>query len=121
MSKTLIFPNTFIKSQALLKSEKQTARKTKQVILPFLTLVIMMFNAYLLVNYMTKINTYSSKGYEIKKLQVKIANLDEVNKKLSKQVAENASMLRIQEDYLNSNFVAAETARFVETGKFTQR
>jgi cell division protein FtsL len=119
MSKTLALPNTLYKSQAARKIEKRAVKKTKKGIFSFLTLVVMMLNAYLLVNYMTKINLYSSKGYEIKKLQQKVASLDETGKKLSKQVAENASMLKIQDDFLNSNFVAAGTARFVETSKFT--
>ena len=81
----------------------------------------MMLNAYFLVSYMTSVNHYSSKGYEIKKIQQKIASLDELNKKLSKLNAENTSMVKIQEDFLNSNFVAAGTAKFVETSRYTKR
>lgn len=121
MSKSLAIPNLFVKSPASLKIEKKSVRRTKSGILPFLTLVVMMFNAYLMVGYMTKINLYSSKGYEIKKLQQKIAVLDESYKKLGKQAAESTSMLKIQDDFLNSNFVSAETAKFVQTGKFTQK
>lgn len=84
-------------------------------------LVLMSLSVYFLLGYLAEVNSNSSRGYEIKKMQTKLADITEQQKKLNLKVAENTSMLSIQEGFLSANFVPAETPTFLETTRLTQR
>ena len=78
-------------------------------------------SVYLLLGYFVEVNGNSSKGYEIKQMQQKISTLADQQKKLTLKLAENSSMVSIQEGFLSTNFVVAETPTFLETTRLTQR
>lgn len=78
-------------------------------------------SVYLLLGYFVEVNGNSSKGYEIKQMQQKISSLADQQKKLTLKLAENSSMVSIQEGFLGANFVVAETPTFLETTRLTQR
>lgn len=75
----------------------------------------------LLFSYLVGVNSYAAKGYEIKKLQTHITQLSEQNEKLNFKVSEASSMVAIQTDFLNTNFVAAGPAKFLQINHFSQK
>lgn len=79
------------------------------------------FNAILLMSYVYGVNQYATAGYEIRTLQKKVSSLTEDNRKVSFKVSEAGSMVSIQTDFLNSNFVAAGTPTFLQAGQFTMK
>jgi hypothetical protein len=70
-------------------------------------------NAVLLLSYVYGVNDFTSTGYEIKTLQAKLNNFDEANKKLNLKISEANSMVSIQTDFLNANFVAAGANKYL--------
>ena len=78
-------------------------------------------NVMLLMSYVYGVNQYSSVGYEIKSLQKRLSVLTEDNRKISLKVSEAGSMVSIQSDFLNSNFVAAGTPTFLQVSQFTMK
>ena len=87
----------------------------------FLAVLLIGLNVMLLMSYIYGVNKYAGKGYEIKKLQTQLAALTEENKKISLKISEAGSMVSIQSDFLNSNFVAAGTPKFLQATQLTQR
>ncbi len=84
-------------------------------------LILMSLSVYFLLGYLTEVNGNSSRGYEIKRMQTKLSDISEQQKKLNLKVAENTSMISIQEGFLSANFVPAETPTFLQTTRLTQR
>lgn len=82
-------------------------------------------NAVLLLSYIYGVNDFASKGYEIKALQTKLSQLNDDNKKINLKISEATSMVAIQSDFLNANFVPAGTAKFLvvnpNANQLTQR
>jgi cell division protein FtsL len=64
--------------------------------------------------YVAGVNGNASMGYEIKNLQSKISRLNDQNEQLNLKVSEASSMVAIQSDFLNSNFVAAGPATYLQ-------
>ena len=89
----------------------------------YLSLALVVVSILLLVSYIYGVNAFASAGYEIKTMQKKLGLLNEENKKIKLKVSEASSMVMIQTDFLNANFVPAGTPKFVEVGisQFTQR
>ncbi len=120
MLKTFALPNLFPFSKIKLRPHNLASQKTS-VWPQILALTLIAANIFLLFGYLQGVNSYSSSGYEIKKVQSYIANLDEENKKLDFKLAESVSMVAIQSEFLSANFVSAGTPVFLETNQFTQR
>lgn len=78
-------------------------------------------NLLVLMNYIYGVNEFASSGYEIKSLQKQQTALNAENKKISIKVSESVSMVAIQNDFLNSNFVSSGTTKFLSEKQFTQR
>ena len=112
----LLFQSNAAKGRISVMKREQAKVSVKAFVL-FLIAV----NGLLLLNYIYGVNKYASKGYEIKKLQTQLSVLTEENRKISVKTAEANSMVSIQNDFLNSNFVAAGTPKFLQAGQFTQR
>lgn len=74
-----------------------------------------------LMSYIYGVNEYANKGYEIKALQQKLAVLNDDNKKISLKISEATSMVVIQTDFLNANFVSAGTPKFLQVNQFSER
>lgn len=87
----------------------------------FISIALIAVNAALLVSYVYGVNKFASNGYEIKKLQIQVASLTQENKKINLKISEAGSMVNIQSDFLNSNFVSAGTPKFLQTTQLTQR
>lgn len=96
---------------------KQAAGSLRLVV----AIALIALNISLLMSYVYGVNKYASKGYEIKKLQTQLSVLSEENKKISLKISEASSMVSIQSDFLNSNFVAAGTPKFLQTTQLSQR
>ncbi len=76
-------------------------------------------NLLLLASYLQGINSYSSTGYEIKKLQSRLTVLTEQNKQLSVKAAELSSMAGLQNDFSSLGYVPAGTPHFL-SGEHSQ-
>ncbi len=122
MLKTLTLSNFFSTADTLSQAAKKGRVKSQNHPLRlFAALFLLALNAYLLLGYFVEVNGNSSKGYEIKKMQQQITDLTDAQKKLNLKLAENTSMVSIQEGFLSANFVPAETPVFLESTRLTQR
>jgi hypothetical protein len=122
MLKTLTFSNFFSGTQTSgLQAKKSRIKTQVSSVRLFAAAVLSGLSVYLLLGYVAEVNSNSSKGYEIKKMQLKFSDLNEQQKKLNFKVAENTSMISIQEGFLSANFVPAETPVFLESTRLTQR
>lgn len=120
MEKVLTLGHVWTPSFAKNKG-KTFGKKEAGTMRVFLAVLLIGLNAALLMSYIYGVNKYAGKGYEIKKLQTQIAALTEENKKINLKTTEAQSMVSIQSDFLNSNFVAAGTPKFLEVTRVTQR
>ncbi len=117
---TFFNPSLFkSKSPALQKNEVNKARV-------WLTIGLIGLNLLLLGAYIYGVNDYASNGYEIQSLKKKLTRLSDENKKIAMKVSEANSMVVIQTDFLNANFVAAGTPKFlfindIASNRLTQR
>jgi len=122
MLKTLTLSNFFSGTQTSgLQAKKSRIKTQTSSVRLFTAAVLSGLSVYLLLGYVAEVNSNSSKGYEIKKMQLKFSELSEQQKKLNFKVAENTSMVSIQEGFLSANFVPAETPVFLEASRLTQR
>ncbi len=76
--------------------------------------ILIALNSFLFVSYLVGVNSYSSTGYEIKKLQNRVDSLNEENKKLNLKVTESSSMAQVQDEFINKYFVSVGTPQFLE-------
>ena len=95
-------------------AKKRASREAVSGSYFWLGAALVVINAVMLVSYLSGVNSRSLQGYEIKQLQNKISQLDDQNKSLNLKVAEASSILSIQNDFLNSNFVSMGTPQFLE-------
>lgn len=116
MEKTLALNNFWFQNSA-----KNNFRFSTKAVSPnvryLLALSLLAANILLLGSYIYGVNKFATKGYEIKKIQTQLAALSEDNKKINLRVSEANSMVGIQNDFLNSNFVAAGTPKFLEVNQ----
>lgn len=126
MLKTLALPSLLSSSAVspALPAVRRTRVGLRQSVKPLwlsVSVFLIAISVYLLLGYFVEINSNASKGYEIKKMQQKIADLTDQQKKLTLKLAENSSMVNIQQGFLGANFVVAETPTFLESTHLTQR
>jgi hypothetical protein len=113
MEKVLALNNFFLPSFS--KNKFRVSAKTANPnFRSVLALTLVVANVLLLGSYIYGVNKFAAKGYEIKKLQIQLSALTEDNKKINLKVSEANSMVGIQSEFLNSNFVAAGTSKFLE-------
>jgi len=117
MQKAFSLPRLFFFESA---KNKRSISQTSPLNLMLSSLFIAL-NVFLLGSFLSGINSNSSKGYEIKKLQNNLSLLAEENNKLNVKLAEDTSMVAIQTDFLNANFVSAGTPIFLEGNQYSQR
>jgi cell division protein FtsB len=106
------------------KTKKQFARSSSGSNLYWLSVLFISANVVVLMSYVIGVNSYASKGFEIKTLQARMDQLTKTNKALSLKVAEVSSMVNIQSDFLGADFVTAGTPKFLQTSpqnQITQR
>ena len=121
MLKTLQFPNFFTGSFFASRQKKQSFRAPQKPQAAWLGFFLAAVSAMVLMSYLLGVNSYSSKGYEIKSLQTKLLLLTEENKKMNLKVSEVSSMVGIQNDLQNSNFVSVGTPLFLQVNQFSQK
>jgi hypothetical protein len=95
------------------KAKKQSFVKESHSVKYWLSVGLIAANVILLMSYIYGVNDYTNKGYEIKTLQKKLSALTEDNKKINLKVSQATSMVGIQSDFLNANFVAVGTPKFL--------
>ncbi len=77
--------------------------------------------AILAVAYLIQVNSFSTKGYQISKLQTKIATLREANKKMVIDSASLQSMQQIQSDPAIAALVPVTSINYIHPTTLTQR
>lgn len=105
-------------------SNKQKKALVLKPVKPFwlwISTILIVLNTFLFISFLSGVNSYSSTGYEIKKLQSHLNQLSEENKKLSLKVAESSSIVAIEDEFLNEYFVSADTPQFLEVSQYSQR
>jgi hypothetical protein len=83
-------------------------------------LLLVAANVFLLLSYLTAVNSYASTGFEIKTLQNRLSAETLENKSMSVKYAE-ASSVNMQNDFVSANFVSAGTPQFLQDNQFSQR
>ena len=106
------------------KSHAHAAVKTKFVFqshhkLVWFSSLLILINAFLLVSYLLGVNNNAAAGYELKTLQKKAQTLSEDNKKINLKISEAGSMVQIEKDFANSNFITAGTPTFLEVNSYS--
>lgn len=87
----------------------------------WLASILIGLNLIFLMSYIYGVNEYAASGYEIKSLQKNLAELNSSYKKLNIKASEAVSMVEIQNDFLNANFVAGGTTKYLQTTQLTHR
>src|SRR5258708_7170309 len=86
-----------------------------------LSVCLIVMNFVLMVSYLAGVNSYTIKGYEIKKLQTKFQSLSDESKKLNLQYSQAASIATLQTDFANSNFVPVKDGKFLQVNQYTKK
>lgn len=102
------------------KTKKQFTPTFAKPVLYWASVGLIALNAVLLMSYVIGVNSYASRGFEIKTLQARLDKLTQENKQLALKAAEISSMVSIQTDFLNADFVAAGTPKFLAVGRVSQ-
>jgi hypothetical protein len=106
----------FFKAKKYITNSKQQSQPRF-----WLAVGLIAINTFLLMSYIYGVNDYANKGYQIKALQTQLASLTDANNKINLTVSEASSMVSIQTDFLNANFVQAGTPIFIQPEQFTER
>jgi hypothetical protein len=120
MIKTLSWNNVFQSAPVSRRANAKTSPVLRAVYL-WVSYGLITANTVLLVSYFIGVNSATSKGYEIKKLQTNITSLNEENKKLTLKISEKTSMAQLQTEIANSSFVPVGNSVFVEVNRYTKR
>lgn len=75
----------------------------------------------LIVAYLIQVNSFSTKGYEIKRLQKQVEALRDENKKLGINSSSLQSMEQIQNDPSISSMVSVTSINYIHSTALTQR
>ncbi|MDE2311890.1 MAG: hypothetical protein KGJ93_02240 [Patescibacteria group bacterium] len=86
-----------------------------------LAMALLALNAFLLMGYIVSANSYSAAGYEMKALQMQLAQLQEDNKKMNLQVSEASSVISVSSDFASAGFVQAGTPQFLQVNQLSRR
>lgn len=75
----------------------------------FLALVLLVFG----IVYLVQVNTISTKGYDIKKLQQKLSDLKETNKRLELEVSSTKAIQNLETTVKSLNLVPSGAIKYV--------
>ncbi len=78
-------------------------------------------NLVLLMSYLVGVNSNAANGYVIKKLQQRASQLAEDNKAMNLKVSEISSIVQIQAELANSDFVPVTGAQYLQVNQLTER
>lgn len=96
-------------------------KKTKSGSTYVLNLSIIAAIALIGLVYLFTVNALSTKGYEIKKLDQELTNLEKEQKALQLQVSDLQSINRIKADAQLLNFVPANNVTYIKDSDFALR
>ncbi len=120
MFKTLSMP-TFFSAPTPARSVKVHTVAKPQPLIVAMVLVLTVANAVVLMAYLLGVNINASRGYEIKRLQTRVNQLTEENKKLGLKMAEQSSIASIQGDFLGAKFVPVGQTQYLQQTQLTRR
>jgi cell division protein FtsL len=100
------------------QTKKRTASKASVERLGFAVTALCLI---LMVSYFVQANSFSTKGFEISKLQQQVDDLAESNKKLQIEAAELQSLQRIQSEPQVTGMVPVNTVTYVQTSALSSR
>lgn len=106
--------------------DDQKKRKLRQVQKPdainkFAGIIVAIFCALALLNYIFRVNSVATKGYEINRLQTNLAQLKEQQKKLHLEMAQLQSIQRIQTDPATSGMVPVKDVAYIQNHALTKK
>lgn len=113
--------HNFFSSPSVAKNRKQLTGVPPRSRQKWLAIALIGVNLALLLSFISGVNSYAAKGYEIKELQQKMGLLSEENQKLSVKVSEISSIMQIQSQLSQSDFVPVTGAKFLQVNQFSQR
>ena len=120
MSKVIALTQILFNPFAIFQGKSFSVFKTFSVSPKKLWLYVLAgLNIVLFFSYILGVNSNTSQGYEIKKLQTQISSFTEQNKKLNLKISEISSMVSIQNNLVTENFVSAGTPKFLEVRQFS--
>jgi len=76
-------------------------------------------NIAVMFSYLLGVNTQAATGYEIQKIQERIAGYNEESKQLSLKVSQQTSIAQIQNDYVASGYVPVGQPKFLQVSNYT--
>ncbi len=69
--------------------------------------------------YITQVNNISTKGYDIKKLEVKLNEMKESNKRLELQAASLKSINNLESEVKTMNLIPSEDTNYIEDSRYS--
>ena len=109
-------------------SPRKTARASRTMSIPRTAIVsvfgfaLVGLSGLLLVTYLFGVNTYAAKGYEVKRLQVRLAEAAEASKKLNLKLSESTSIIQMQSEATEDHFVPVTNVEYVSVpAQFSQK
>lgn len=74
-----------------------------------------------LLNYLFQVNSFATKGYEIKKLDTRLTQLKEQHRKLQLEAAQLQSIQKIQMDQATLNMVPVSSISYIQITSLSQK
>jgi cell division protein FtsL len=100
------------------QTKKRTANRASVERLGFAVTALCLV---LMVSYFVQANSFSTKGFEISRLQQQVDDLAENNKKLQIEAAELQSLQRIQNEPQVTGMVPVNTVTYIQTSALSSR
>lgn len=83
--------------------------------------ILLGLNVVLMFWYLLGVNSYAASGYEINKMQKEVGVLTEQNQKLTLEYSEKSSLISMQSNLINSQFVPVVSAQYIQVNQLTKR
>lgn len=112
------------RGQVLMARTKSTAvssRTTQANLIPFISATVIVAIGVMLGFHLFTVNAYSSKGFELKRIQAAINQLTDQQKKLVVQQAELGSIVKVSDVAATYGLVPVTDSEFINTNHLTQR
>lgn len=107
---------------ASIKAKVRPAARSRFAVQPFwlyTSYVLIALNLVVMFSYFLGVNAQAATGYEIQKIQDKIALYTDQNKQLNLKVSEQASIAQIQNDFVASGYVPVSSPTYLQVDRFT--
>ncbi len=101
--------------------QKSGRRARARIDSRILAIVILAGIALAALGYLIEVNSFSTKGFEIRSLQKQIETLKDTQRQLQVQAAQLQSFQRIQSDQKIINMVPVASINYIHTAALSQR